>query len=577
MPPLKRRDGTWAKTGEEKAELLLETLTAKYNLPAPEANRFTGLAPTPPQKTADFLVVRSRHARKVLKNLKEDKATGPDLVASKLLKSCASELGVVVAKLGRLLLDSGHWPQVWRTHWVFPLYKRKAVHDPGNYRGIHLSSQVSKVLERLLGRFFLPLLEAEGAFGPNQFAYRQKRGCKDALAHNVLQWLWWIHSGKKVGLYCSDVSGAFDRVPTERLLQKLKTHGVGGKLLALLGSWLDTREAVVVVDGAKSVRVCLRNMVYQGSVWGPALWNLYFSDSRAAVQQAGFDDTYFADDQCCYRDFAGRSHNTTITEDLEHCQQNLHAWGAANQVLFDSSKESLHVLHKRRPEGEAFKGLGVLWDTKLKMEAEVHDVAVRANWKLSTLLRAKRFFNTDALVCMYKSQVLPTLEFPTPAVYHCSATTLDELDKVQKRFLRAVDLTAEDALLLCNLAPLQTRRDMATLGLIHRTVLGEGAEHFQKWFFRDTRPGHRYSTRLQDNKHNKQLYDYLDGTHSELLRRSALGLTRTYNSLDQETVNAKTVPAFQRALQKALKNKVRRGEPNWENAYNCRKERARYT
>ena len=213
-------------------------------------------------------------------------------------------------------------------------------------------------------------------------------------------------------------------------------------------------------------------------------------------------------------------------------------------MLFDSGKESLHILHRRHPEGDAFKGLGVLWDTKLKMEAEVHDVATRANWKLSTLLRARRFFDTKALVCLYKAQVLPTLEFPTPAVYHCTGTTLDELDKVQKRFLRAVGLTAEEALLQYNLAPLQTRRDLALLGLIHRTVLGLGPVSFQKWFFFETKPGHNYGTRLQEAKHDKQLHDYLDGSHSELLRRSAFGLTHAYNSLEQEAVNCTSVSAF---------------------------------
>ena len=207
------------------------------------------------------------------------------------------------------------------------------------------------------------------------------------------------------------------------------------------------------------------------------------------------------------------------------------------------------------------------------MEAEVHDVATRANWKLSTLLRARRYFDKEALVCLYKAQVLPTLEFPTPAVYHCTATTLDELDRVQKRFLRALDLTAEEALLRYNLAPLHSRRDMAMLGLIHRTVLGQGPEHFQRWFFLDTRPKHHYVTRYQERKHNKQLYDYLDGSQSALLRRSAFGLTRAYNCLEQAVVDCTSVPAFQKALQNVLKLKARREERNWQNLYNCKKER----
>ncbi len=118
---------------------------------------------------------------------------------------------------------------------------------------------------------------------------------------------------------------------------------------------------------------------------------------------------------------------------------------------------------------------------------------------------------------MYKSQVLPTVKFPTPAVYHCTLTTLNELDRVQNRFLQTVGLTTEEALLNYNLAPLQTQRDMALLGLIHRTVLERGAEHFAKWFFKSKGPTHNYPTKFQENKHDKQLFDYLDGNHSELL------------------------------------------------------------
>ena len=75
------------------------------------------------------------------------------------------------------------------------------------------------------------------------------------------------------------------------------------------------------------------------------------------------------------------------------------------------------------------------------------------------------------------------LEFPTPAVYHACNTHPGKLDKVQSRFLSEVGLTAEDAFLKFNLAPLQTRRDIAGLGIVHRTVLGLGPPQFRKWFF----------------------------------------------------------------------------------------------
>jgi len=132
-----------------------------------------------------------------------------------------------------------------------------------------------------------------------------------------------------------------------------------------------------------------------------------------------------------------------------------------------------------------------------------------------------RFYNKAEMVQLYKSHV-PVLEFFIPAVFHAANSLLELLDKVQDRFLREVGLTDEEALVGYNLAPLRSRRDMAGLGLIHRTVLGCGAEHFEKWFYLSGRQP-AYNTRLQERRHNKQLYEYREGKQTELLKRSLLG------------------------------------------------------
>ena len=96
---------------------------------------------------------------------------------------------------------------------------------------------------------------------------------------------------------------------------------------------------------------------------GPPLWNTYFCDSQTAVQASGFQDTYFADDLTCFKVFDGKLPSETVEEELEECQADLHQWGRANQVLFDAGKETRHVLHKRQPRGESFRGLGVCTGT----------------------------------------------------------------------------------------------------------------------------------------------------------------------------------------------------------------------
>ena len=162
-------------------------------------------------------------------------------------------------------------------------------------------------------------------------------------------------------------------------------------------------------------------------------------------------------------------------------------------------------------------------------------------------LKLKWFYTSSQLVQLYKTHVLSVFEFPTPAVYHATDSALEYLDKVERHFLRELGLTAEQALQNYRLAPLNTRRDVALLGLVNRTLLVEGPPpHFKKWFFPQVRPRHQYLTILQVGKHNKQLHDWLDGDHTELIRRSPLGLTRMHNQLPRTIVDEKCVSNFQR-------------------------------
>ena len=78
-----------------------------------------------------------------------------------------------------------------------------------------MTAQLSKVVERLLKLLYDPYLSSISAFGPNQFAYATGRGARDALALLVLTWVKALRTGRKIGVYCSDVSGAFDRVRAE--------------------------------------------------------------------------------------------------------------------------------------------------------------------------------------------------------------------------------------------------------------------------------------------------------------------------------------------------------------------------
>ena len=74
-------------------------------------------------------------------------------------------------------------------HWVVPRFKRKSVYDQRNRRGTTLTSQISKVPERVIASVSVPQLIYTGACGRNQCEYMLELGARDALAQLVLTWI----------------------------------------------------------------------------------------------------------------------------------------------------------------------------------------------------------------------------------------------------------------------------------------------------------------------------------------------------------------------------------------------------
>ena len=85
-----------------------------------------------------------------------------------------------------------------------------------------------------------------------------------------------------------------------------------------------------------------------------------------------------------------------------------------------------------------------------------------------------------------------------------------------------------EALLYFALAPLQTRRDISMLGLVHRAVRQSGPAHVRELFeVAPIQP--RRHTRAAARAHGYQLLDKRPANYSEQAKWSALGLVPVYN------------------------------------------------
>ena len=119
----------------------------------------------------------------------------------------------------------------------------------------------------------------------------------------------------------SDISGAFDRVSTELMLQKAARTGLSPSWLKFLNSYLAPRQAVVVVEGVESDPFIIKDMLFQGTVLGPMLWNVFFSDIAAFVDSIEFEEQRFADDLSVFKEFDNAMLNDEILSELHKCQK----------------------------------------------------------------------------------------------------------------------------------------------------------------------------------------------------------------------------------------------------------------
>ena len=259
--------------------------------------------------------------------------------------------------------------------------------------------------------------------------------------------------------------------------------------------------------------------------------------------------------------------NAVIHEELVVCQNSLHTWGRANQVLFDPAKESHHILHPKRFSGDNFRLLGVTFDPQLSMKTACYEIAAIASTRLRALLRTRHFHSRASLVLQFKSQVLSGIDFATPAIYHAPRFYVGVIDRVQEEFCEAIGVSKLEALLEYNLPPLSSRRDMSGLSLIHRVVLGIAPPQFSKLLY----PAHEHYLQrgwaFRISRHSKQLHDPLSNPSSRMMKRSIFSLVYPYNNLPQYVVNSSTIKSFQRHLHHALK-KCAEAEPNnWETLF----------
>ena len=498
----------------------------------------------------DDIEINEQTVLSKITKLNQTKSPGPDNIHPKVLYEVKEIVSLPLALIYNISLNQSKLPSDWKIANVSPIFKKGGRSKVQNYRPVSLTSVCCKILERIFRDPIFEHLENQGILTNDQHGFRQKRSCVTQLLEVMEIWLNIFDQGLAWDTIYMDFAKAFDRVPHNRLLAKIRSLGIRGKLLNWISDFLTNRKQRVVIGNSASPWTEVTSGIPQGSVLGPILFVMYINDLPNEVMSY---IKIFADDTKIFRAIRSISDINKIQKDIDR----LVAWSIKWQLYFNSSKckvihygknnpnHNYNINNSKLAEDDKEKDLGVLFDNKLTFQSHIRQICASANSRVGLI---KKTFNNHSLSnikLLHKSLVRPILEYGSVIWAPHLKKDIIEIEKIQKRMTKLVpelsNLPYKVRLQRMNLTTLEYRRKRADIIQIFRIAKGIDNLNFQDFFEVDTNRrtrGHRLKIRKTHCNTNKKLCAFPQRA------------INNWNLLPSEAIDCNTLNSFKSKIEK---------------------------
>lgn len=488
------------------------------------------------------------HVKKKLSKVRLDKATGADDISPRLIFHIKDEICEPLYMIFRKSLDEGLVPDDWRRANVSPLYKSGSRVSVENYRPVSLTSQICKLFESLIRDVLVEHLERHQILLDSQHGFRKGRSCLTNLLIFLEQITNCVEDGDSVDVIFLDFAKAFDKVPHQRLLKKLNSHGIYGKLYEWIKSWLSHRMQRVYLNGSFSEWRNVLSGVPQGSVLGPILFLIYINDLDSGVMNWILK---FADDTKIFSKINNLKDGSKLQNDL----QTLIQWSIEWQMHFNFKKcKVMHIgsnnlqlqyfmstTHLDSVDSE--KDLGVVISSDLKVSNQCIKAYAKANKILGVINRTIESKSVEIMIKLYKTLVRPHVEYCTAvwSPYYSKDKLL--IEKIQRRFTKMIvevkNLSYEERLMRLQLWSLEERRNRADLIEVFKMLKGLSSVSYGRFF-----------NIASDGKTRGHSLKLVKKRFSTSIRQHFFSerVINRWNSLDEDTVSVQSLNGFKKRL-----------------------------
>ena len=496
----------------------------------------------------------------VLSKIDEKKATGLDMIPSKLLKMAANIVAPSLTSIFSKSILTGIYPNDWKTAKVTPLFKKGIKSDPNNYRPISVIPIISKVFERIVYNQLFHYLDDNKLLLGCQSGFRSLHSTLTALLEATNAWSVNIDNGLLNGVVFIDLTKAFDTIDHEIILRKMSYLGVDQAAIKWFSSYLSGRTQRCNVSGKLSSARTLSCGVPQGSILGPLLFLIYINDLpnslRGAVPRMFADDTNLTLSAKTLTEL-----KLALTPELN----NLSCWLKANKLSLNVAKTELMIIGSRQrlsaqcddveiriddqiiKRVDHTKSLGLTIDAQLSWGKHVEEICKKVSSAIGALKRVRPFISKETAIQIYNALIMPHFDYCSP-VWDCLSGYLsDKLQKLQNRAARVITKSPFDASsnhLLSTLSweRLSLRRKKQKALMMYKTMNDLAPEYLQSLF------SQRHSAY---NLRNSEGRLTLSKPSTNYLKRSfSYSGAMLWNNLPKNLKNAASVEHFRRNIKK---------------------------